>query len=265
MDIHQQYVLLTGASGGIGESIAHTLAARGARLILLARDEQKLEALRQSLPKPEQHRVVSADLTSEAGMEQLQALVKELNRAQQRIAVVINNAGTNQFCLLARRSMESVQRELALNLMTPIQIMHHVLQWSHKPQMVINIGSSLGAIGYPGYASYCAAKAGLHRFSEAMNRELAGTGMKVLYLAPRATNTSLNSEAVQQLNRALGNRSDEPSLVAAQVAKMIETEQNVMWIGWPEKLLVRLNQLLPSLVSRAIRKQQPVLLSFLNR
>ncbi|CSB34010.1 short chain dehydrogenase [Vibrio cholerae] len=98
-----------------------------------------------------------------------------------------------------------------------------------------------------------------------MNRELAGTGMKVLYLAPRATNTSLNSEAVQQLNRALGNRSDEPSLVAAQVAKMIETEQNVMWIGWPEKLLVRLNQLLPSLVSRAIRKQQPVLLSFLNR
>ncbi|CSC33195.1 short chain dehydrogenase [Vibrio cholerae] len=46
---------------------------------------------------------------------------------------------------------------------------------------------------------------------------------------------------------------------------MIETEQNVMWIGWPEKLLVRLNQLLPSLVSRAIRKQQPVLLSFLNR
>ncbi|CRZ41317.1 short chain dehydrogenase [Vibrio cholerae] len=54
-------------------------------------------------------------------------------------------------------------------------------------------------------------------------------------------------------------------MVAAQVAKMIETEQNVMWIGWPEKLLVRLNQLLPSLVSRAIRKQQPVLLSFLNR
>ncbi|EOX3120301.1 SDR family oxidoreductase [Vibrio cholerae] len=265
MDIHQQYVLLTGASGGIGEPIAHTLAARGARLILLARDAQKLEALRQSLPKPELHRVVSADLTSEAGMEQLQALVEELNRAQQRIAVVINNAGANQFCLLARRSMESVQRELALNLMTPIQIMHHVLQWSHKPQMVINIGSSLGAIGYPGYACYCAAKAGLHRFSEAMNRELAGTGMKVLYLAPRATNTSLNSEAVQQLNRALGNRSDEPSLVAAQVAKMIETEQNVMWIGWPEKLLVRLNQLLPSLVSRAIRKQQPVLLSFLNR
>ncbi len=103
MDIHQQYVLLTGASGGIGEPIAHTLAARGARLILLARDAQKLEALRQSLPKPELHRVVSADLTSEAGMEQLQALVEELNRAQQRIAVVINNAGTNQFCLLARR------------------------------------------------------------------------------------------------------------------------------------------------------------------
>ncbi len=116
---------------------------------MLARDAQKLEALRQSLPKPELHRVVSADLTSEAGMEQLQALVEELNRAQQRIAVVINNAGTNQFCLLARRSMESVQRELALNLMTPIQIMHHVLQWSRKPQMVINIGSSLGAIGYP--------------------------------------------------------------------------------------------------------------------
>lgn len=265
MDIKQQYVLLTGATGGIGEQIARVLAERGAWLILVARDSQKLESLRQSLPMAEKHLTLSADLSREEGIAQLQTLAEQFSQRGERISVVINNAGTNQFCLFARRPMESVQRELALNLLTPIQITHLALQWVSKPELIVNIGSSLGAIGYPGYATYCTAKAGLHRFSEAMSRELEGTGVNVLYLAPRATNTSLNTEAVNQLNRALGNQSDEPEVVAAQVAKMIETEQTVMWIGWPEKLFVRLNQLLPSLVSRAIKKQQHILLSFLNR
>jgi len=265
MDIKHQYVLLTGASGGIGEQIAHALAARGAWLILVGRDSKKLEMLRQSLPTAEKQTILSADLSSEEGVAQLQALAEEFGRRHQAISVVINNAGTNQFCLLARRSIESVQRELTLNLMTPIQITQMALHWVTKPELIVNIGSSFGAIGYPGYSTYCAAKAGLHRFSEAMNRELDGTGVKVLYLAPRATNTALNSESVKQLNQALGHHSDEPEFVAEQVAKMIETEQSVMWLGWPEKWFVRLNQLLPSLVSGAIKKQQHILLSFLNR
>ncbi|EEY99779.1 oxidoreductase short-chain dehydrogenase/reductase family [Vibrio sp. RC586] len=265
MDIKQQYVLLTGASGGIGQKIAHTLAQSGAWLILVGRDTQKLEALRQSLLLPEKHLILSADLSKDEGIEQLEKLAEQINQRQQRISVVINNAGTNQFCLFARRSMASLQHELVLNLLTPIHITHMALRWASKPELIVNIGSSFGAIGYPGYATYCAAKAGLHRFSEAMNRELDGSGVKVLYLAPRATNTALNSEAVQQLNRALGNHCDEPEVVAEQVKKMIETEQSVLWMGWPEKLFVRLNQLLPSVVSNAIKKQQHILLSYLNR
>lgn len=65
-----------------------------------------------------------------------------------------------------------------------------------------------------------------------MNRELEGTGIKVLYLAPRATNTELNSEAVKQLNQALGNHSDEPEVVAQHVLTTLEREHNMRWIGW---------------------------------
>ena len=116
------------------------------------------------------------------------------------------------------------------------------------------MGSTFGSIGYPGYATYCASKSGLQRFSEAMNRELDGTGIKVIYLAPRATHTELNSEAVKQLNRRLGNRSDQPEIVAQYVISMLEKEHNSKWIGWPEKLFARINQLLPSIVSRSIKK-----------
>lgn len=98
-----------------------------------------------------------------------------------------------------------------------------------------------------------------------MSRELEGTGIKVLYLAPRATNTELNSEAVKQLNQALGNHCDEPEVVAKHVLTTLEREHNMRWIGWPERLFVRINQILPFLVSGAIRKQQSVILSFLNR
>jgi len=265
MNIGQQYVLLTGASGGIGEQIAHSLAVRGAWLILVARDRQKLERLHQSLPNSEKHRVLSVDLAEQTGIEQLQQFIQQLDQSQPRIGVIINNAGSNQFCLFARRTQASWQHEMMLNLLTPMQITHLALQWVSKPELIINIGSSFAAIGYPGYAAYCAAKAGLHRFSEAMNRELQGSGIKVLYLAPRATNTALNSPIVQQLNRTLGNHSDEPAVVAEQVASIIDTEQAVVWMGWLEKLLVRLNQLWPSLISRAIKKQQPILWSFLDR
>ncbi|MCR9423301.1 SDR family oxidoreductase [Vibrio sp. RM-69-4] len=265
MDLNHQHVLLTGASGGIGQRIALLLAKQGASLVLVARDGQKLEQLRQTLPMPEKHLILSADLSTESGIEQINTFIQRFFMGQKRISVVINNAGINQFRLLARRTAVSVQQELHLNLLTPMQLTQSAIHWLNKPGIILNIGSSLGAIGYPGYATYCATKAGLHRFSEAMQRELEGTGIKVLYLAPRATNTELNNDTVNQFNQAVGNHCDEPEVVAQHVLSMLESESTTRWIGWPEKVLVRLNQLWPAVISSAIKKQQATILAFLNR
>ncbi|WP_456295618.1 SDR family oxidoreductase [Vibrio sp. AK197] len=259
MELNNKRILLTGATGGIGQQAAQLLAEQGARLLLVARNQQKLEALIARLSNPDVHTTLSADLTTRAGRCALNQQVEHWQQQGKRLSVIINNAGSNQFQFLSQRSHDTLETELNLNLLTPILLSQMAMQWLERPGLILNVGSTFGAIGYPGYTSYCAAKAGLHRFSEALNRELDGAGINVLYLAPRATDTDLNSAAVQAMNKKLGNHSDSPQVVAQQLVEMLQQEQATRWLGWPEKLLVQINQWFPSLVSNAIHRHQSVI------
>ena len=125
--------------------------------------------------------------------------------------------------------------------------------------MVVNVGSTYGSIGYPGYASYCATKFALRGFSEALRRELADTRVSVLYVAPRATRTSMNSAAAQALNVALKANVDDPQAVASAVVHAIAGDRRELYLGWPERFFVFLNHLLPALVDAALRRQLPVI------
>ena len=128
--------------------------------------------------------------------------------------------------------------------------------------LLVNLGSTFGSIGYPGFATYCASKFALRGFSEALRRELADTHIKVLYVAPRATRTAMNSVEVVAMNDALKVSMDDPQAVAAQIVQAIMAEREELYLGWPEKLFVRLNSLLPRLVDQALRKQLPVIKRF---
>lgn len=261
MDISDSTILLTGATGGIGQAIAHTLASRGARLILVGRNEVCLNTLQSLLPNPHLHHVLVADITSTTGLMAIATLARNISK----VDVLINNAGSNDFTLLTHKPPIQINEELHLNLVAPILLCQSALTWLKQPGIILNMGSTFGSIGYPGYTTYCAAKAGLHRFTEALDRELFATGIRALYLAPRATETALNSEAVNAMNRKLGNKMDTPQIVAEHVVTMLEKEIAAKWIGWPEKLFARMNQLLPSVVSSAIRKQQETIQQYLNR
>jgi short-subunit dehydrogenase len=121
------------------------------------------------------------------------------------------------------------------------------------------MGSVFGAIGYPGYAVYSATKFGLRGFTEALRRELAASNVSVHYLAPRATRTRINSSAVERMNTELGVAMDDPERVAQAVCRLLVKQQAAAVIGWPEKLFVRINALLPRAVDGAIRKQLPTI------
>ncbi|KOO09301.1 SDR family oxidoreductase [Vibrio hepatarius] len=265
MDLNGKYVLLTGASGGIGKALANSLAVQGAKLLLVARNGNKLSELIQSLPNSEEHQCLSADLATQDGLILLRNKAREYLQQNKKISVVINNAGTNQFRFLAQREPNSIKQEIELNLTTPILLTQSALTWLQRPGIILNIGSTFGSIGYPGYSTYCAAKSGLQRFSEAMDRELDGAGVRVLYLAPRATDTELNSDRVNQLNKTLGNHCDSPQVVADHVVTMLQKETSAKWIGWPEKLFARINQIFPSLVTSSIRKQQQTIHDFIQQ
>ena len=247
-------VVLTGASGGIGQALAEQLCAEGAQVIAVTRQPHALEALQRLYPQ--RIHSVQADLRSSIGRHAVLDAARRLGG----INLLLNAAGVNQFALFEQVDDEQIDDLLAVNLVATLQLTRALLPTlRHQPHALI---VNLGSIGYPGYALYCASKFALRGFSEALRRELADTEVGVLYVAPRATRTSMNSSAAMALNEALNSKVDEPQRVAWQVTRAIERNLAELYLGWPEKLLVRLNGLLPGLVDRAIRKQLPTIRRF---
>lgn len=145
-----------------------------------------------------------------------------------------------------------------------MQLTHRLLPLLRQQgrALVVNLGSTFGSIGYPGFTAYCASKFALRGFSEALRRELADTLVKVLYFAPRATQTGMNGAQVVAMNDELNVAMDDPHSVALQLLAAIRREEEERYLGWPEKLFVRLNSLLPRLVDQALRKQLPIIQRF---
>ena len=250
MNLNGKTLLLTGATGGIGKLVAQRLDAAGACIVLNCYLQDALAELSTELNG--NHVIVCADVSSEQWRE---AIVSACAGAG-GIDGIVNLAGILDFALFAQQEVGLLERMITINLAAPILLTRLLLdQLMNKKQAVIlNVGSIFGSIGHPGFTAYCATKAGLMRFTEALSRELADTPVRVAYIAPRATKTSLNDDRVNALNKELGNKSDNPELVADQIVAMLENNSVVEYLGWPEKLFVKINALLPGVVGSALIK-----------
>lgn len=258
MEASRTRALITGASGGIGHALAARLCAEGAHLLLVARRVALPEALARQYPG--QVSVVSADLGSREGRERVLAAA----RAFGGLNCVVNAAGINQFALLEDQDDAALESLVAINLTAMMQLTRLLLPLLRQAPdaLLVNVGSTFGSIGFPGFAAYCASKFAVRGFSEALRRELADSRVKVLYIAPRATRTDMNAAPVVAMNVALKVAMDAPDTVAAQIAGALRREREELYLGWPEKLFARLNGLLPRLVDQALRKQLPVVKRF---
>lgn len=259
MNVQDKTVLITGASGGIGEKICQKLANAGAKIIALGREEDRLQALINQLPG--EHSYLAVDLLSEEGVQKVVELVNQ----QGGLDVLINNAGVTQFGMLQQQSLAAVSSQVNINLLAPILLTQALLPILKRSESaaIVNMGSTFGSIGYGGFSVYCASKFGLRGFTEALRRELADTDIRMIYLAPRATRTPINDEQVVAMNKQLGNRMDEPEVVAQHLIQALENDRVLhRYIGWPEKLFVVVNSMLPKIVDRALLKQLPVIRRF---
>ncbi len=262
MKLKNKLILLTGASGGIGKAIARHLAAQGAQLMLVGRSLQALQALGRELDIKRNHGfVLQADITTSNGRDTIRTALLALQRP---LDGLINCAGINAFGLLTDLEPEKIEQLTATNIVAPILLTRLVLPFLNKEDArILTIGSSFGGLGYPGFTAYCASKFAQRGFSEALRRELSDSKIQVAYLAPRATNTSLNTLAVCEMNRELGNAMDEPDVVALVVEKMLLAKHmRDRNIGWPERLFLRINSILPGVIDGALRKQLSVIKSY---
>jgi short-subunit dehydrogenase len=235
MKADQARVLLTGASGGIGQAMTESLLRSGAQVVGVSRSRQ--ESSQPGLSW------VQADLTSRAGI----SAIAEVARVRQ-INVAVHAAGIPGFGRFQDLSAEQISAVLHANLAVPMLLTQALLpELTQRPKaQIIFVGSALGRIGLPGFSLYGASKAGLHGFVEALRRELADSPVRVQWLAPRSTRTSFNDAQAQAYNEATGAHSDSAEKVAQALIGLIERESSECYIGWPERLAVRLNGAFPT-------------------
>jgi short-subunit dehydrogenase len=248
MQLNQRVVLVTGANGGIGASLCEKLSAAGATLVLASLQEAALLQMVATLGS--HHVAVVADISEPNG----RAAISDACQRAGGLDILINLAGVLDSNLFHRQSEATLDRLMQVNAVAPILLTHLLLpQLLHKPQArIVNVGSTFGSIGHPGFTAYCASKAAMKMFSEALARELADTGVSVGYIAPRATDTPLNSANVIALNRRLGNHMDSPAHVAHAIFTAVQNQQRLRYLGWPEAFFVRINAILPGVVHHVL-------------
>lgn len=249
MKIEHARIVLTGATGGIGRELALLLSARGAALLLVGRDEPRLVELAARLPRT--HAVV-ADLTRADGIDRVKRSARTMGAN-----ALINNAGQPAFGRFGDAAPAQIASVIATNLVAPMQLTSALLAqlMAADEAFVLNVGSAVGRIGLPGQSIYGASKFGLHGFSQALRRELAGTNVRVLHCSPRATDTAFNDAAARAHQQVTRTNVDTPQAVARAIVEQIERATSEQTLGFAERLAARLNGAFPTLLDSALAPQ----------
>lgn len=181
--------LITGASSGLGAEYASQLAARGADLVLVARNASALEAIASELR--DEHGVAvdvcSADLTVDADLERVAALLRDTERP---IDMLINNAGFGLSLRFADNDIADEIAHLRIHVEAPMRLMHAALfSMRTRGGRIVNVAS---VAGFLPRSTYAACKRWLIAFSEWANVQYAGDGVSVTAVCPGFTHTNFH-------------------------------------------------------------------------
>ena len=175
-------VLITGASAGFGHAIAERFLNEGAQAIVCARRLDRLEAL--SARFPHQVLALALDVTDRAAIE---AALSSLPVGFGEVDVLVNNAGLALGIVPAHRAEpDDWERMIATNCSGLVNVTRAILPGmvARGRGTVINIGSVAGAVPYPGGNVYGATKAFVHQFTQNLNADLVGTGVRATCVEP---------------------------------------------------------------------------------
>lgn len=238
MRLDGQIVVLTGAAGGIGTLLSRELADRGATLVGVDRVEC-----------PQCDETLIADLSSRNGIAELGSTL-----AKRRVDLLVNLAGMQYFGPFERQDPDTIWAGYVVNLIAPAMLMRAVLPQMHErgQGQIVNIGSVMGAVNYPLFASYSSSKCGLRSLSEAVRRELGKTRIAITHIAPRAVRTGFNDKAVQNFLETAKMKADDPHIVARRIAQAIVDRRKDVTLGVAEHFYSRLNGLFPRIVDAGL-------------
>jgi short-subunit dehydrogenase len=241
--------LVTGASSGIGEQFARRLAAVGHQLVVVARDEERLDKLAEEL-RASWHvdvQVLPADLATADGCRTVEERVSDRSRP---IDLLVNNAGFSLGVDLVHSDVDDEERMLLVMALAPLRIskaaLPGMIERGHGD--IITVASVAGLVSHN---SYGAVKAWEVRFSRAMSVQLAGTGVRAIALCPGLTHTDFHRRGGVDARRAPSWLWLDADRVVQECLRDLRAGKTVSVPTRRYRLLVGVGRLLPtSLVSR---------------
>jgi len=242
------WALVTGATAGIGESFTRLLAENNYNVVLVARDLPRLQERAQGLEAKYQVQThcIQADLSTDAGCSEVERYI-----ANNRIDVLINNAGFGINKAFTVSELEEEQKLLDVLVRTPMRLMHVALPLMKQRDrgVVINVSSVAGFIAG---GTYSASKSYLTVLTESMHTELAGTNVKISALCPGFTRTEFHQRgrmSMKGLPSFMWLDSDE---LVAQAWRDALKGEAISIPGWQYRLMVFVIQRLPRSIVRKV-------------
>ena len=242
MSFEGSSIVVTGGSGDIGRLVVEELTKAGASVVVV----------RRKVPEAGIAGGDEGDLSTQEGI-----LATASRIAAIAPDILINLAGSQYFGPFVQQEQGDTHKAYMVNLIAPVLLSQAVLpaMQARSAGQIVNVGSIFGSINYPHFVTYSSAKAGLHGFSLGLRRELHGSGVGVTYIAPRAVRTRLHHAMVRRFCEMANMKLDEPAFVARRIVQAISRRKKDVYIGAAEKIFVKLNALVPSLVDAALAKQ----------
>ena len=258
-------VLITGASGGIGEATAHELARFGAIPVLIARRASELERVAREIS--DRHagitaRWLEADITVAADRRRIRDFVAE---TYGRLDVLINNAGITAHGRFDESDLSVLRTTIELNFFAAVELTAELLPLMRRPateterRALVLVSTPSGLYGVPGRFAYSASKAAGHAWMETLRSELREDGIETIIFCPGYTRTNLRTSGLAadggRLSESQAASAKDPAYMAGLLRRAVERRKRVALTGFSGSLVYWLRTLAPGALEWLMRKK----------
>ncbi len=255
-----QVIIVTGASEGIGRALCLALAAQRPKLVLAARNRERLETLKEEIEQQGAKGLVAPlDVTDESACK---ALIEQTIATFGRLDVLVNNAGGTMWARLEEIQDTSIfERLMRLNYLGSVYCTYYALPYLKKTQgRIAGIASVAGLSGVPTRSGYAASKHAMFGFFDSLRIELQNTGVSVTMVAPDFVLSEVHRRALDGEGKPLGVSPMQESKImtseqcAALIVRALERRQRLLVTSLRGKLGRWLKLIAPSLMDRMAAK-----------